>query len=354
MPLNPEKIAIVAPDHIGDFLFCTPAVRALRRGYPSARISLFLSGQNAPAARGNPDADEIIVVPELPHRAFIEWASSFRERHFDLVVCLPANVRKYFFSFLLGGKMRLGLYYARMLVGGLMAGMFLTRRRRVRTDPAETERKNLTVEHEVEQYLRLPASLGLSVEDKEIVFPLDDEERRFAGDFMQGAGLLPTDFILGVQYSDRWFSESSRKESFIAFINLLKKTRPSWKVLMMYTHPREEKEVRIILAESDKNGTFCAGALPLKKWAAILGRCSLLITMDGGSAAVAGALKVPAVVIYSPLYYRYLVQRWHPWGAPWRAVKNDDFSSQEEEESGSYTGKMFEAVVSAMKELAGE
>ncbi|MFH0802987.1 MAG: glycosyltransferase family 9 protein [bacterium] len=354
MPLNPEKIAIVAPDHIGDFLFCTPAVRALRRGYPSARISLFLSGQNAPAARGNPDVDEIIVVPELPHRAFIGWASSFKERNFDLVVCLPANVRKYFFSFLLGGKVRLGLYYARMLVGGLMAGMFLTRRLRVRTDPAETERRNLTVEHEVEQYLRLPASLGLSVEDKNIVFPLEDEERRFAGDFMKGAGLLPTDFILGIQYSNRWFSDSSRKKNFIAFINLLKKTRPSWKILLLYTHSREEEEVRYIMAECGKNGIICAGALHVKKWAAILGRCSLFMTIDGGSAAVAGALKVPVVVLYSPLYYRYLVQRWHPWGAPWRAVKNENFSSQEKEDAGSYAGKAVEAVISAMKELAGE
>jgi ADP-heptose:LPS heptosyltransferase len=353
MPLEPEKIAIVAPDHIGDFLFCTPAVRALRRGCSSARISLFISEMNAPAAEGNPDVDEIIVTPELPHRAFIRWASSFRDRHFDLIVCLPANVRKYFFSFLLGGRVRLGLYYARMLAGSLLARVFLTSRIRVDADPAETARKNLAVEHEVEQYLRLPASLGLSVDDKEIVFPLKDEERRIAGDFMRKAGMLPDDFILGIQYSDRWFSENSRKEGFICFIDRLKKVRPSWKIILLYAHSREEEEVRSILAECGKYGVFCAGALPLEKWAAVMARCNILLTMDGGASAVAGALGVPAIVLYPSLYYPYLVQRWHPWGAPWRAIKNEDFSSQENGEPGFCVERVVESVISAVNELAG-
>ncbi len=350
-PFPVEKIAVVAPDHIGDYLFSTPAVRALRRGYPGAGISLFLSPVNMPAALGNPDVDEMIEVPVIPGCSFIRWALSLRKRKFDLVVCLPANVRKYFLSFMIGGRIGIGLYYSRMLVGSLLSRLFLSRALRVDLDQDAAAKNNLKVEHELEQYLRIPEFMGLDAEDRNIVFRLGNEDESFAGDFLMKAGIGGDDFILGIQYSDRWFTPGTRRNSFVNLLGNLRRRRPSWKIILFYAAPCEEGEVRSLVEKEKESGICLAGALPLKKWASLLSRCGMLLAVDGGAPAVAGALGVPAVVLYPPACYEYLVQRWHPWGSAYRAMPNVDFSRMSRVEAEAEGAKLAERLVRALEEF---
>jgi len=48
---------------IGDVVFTTPIVAALRRAYPQARISYLVEPAAAPIVAGNPLLDEVIVAP---------------------------------------------------------------------------------------------------------------------------------------------------------------------------------------------------------------------------------------------------------------------------------------------------
>jgi heptosyltransferase-1 len=53
---------------IGDVVFTTPIVAALRRAYPQARISYLVEPAAAPIVAGNPLLDEVIVAPR--HRGY--------------------------------------------------------------------------------------------------------------------------------------------------------------------------------------------------------------------------------------------------------------------------------------------
>src|SRR5439155_13927209 len=53
---------LIRPDHAGDLLMATPAIRALRRAHSRARIEVLASPWGAPALAGNPDVDAVPMI----------------------------------------------------------------------------------------------------------------------------------------------------------------------------------------------------------------------------------------------------------------------------------------------------
>ena len=57
--VGPRSILLIRPDHLGDMLFLTPALHALRQALPAARITLLGGPWGVEAVRHNPDLDAI-------------------------------------------------------------------------------------------------------------------------------------------------------------------------------------------------------------------------------------------------------------------------------------------------------
>jgi len=64
-----ERLLLVRADHVGDVLMATPAIAALRRARPEARIDLLASPWGAPAAQGNPDLHQVLTLPATWYEA---------------------------------------------------------------------------------------------------------------------------------------------------------------------------------------------------------------------------------------------------------------------------------------------
>ena len=74
--MNPEQgweagsvrsIAVLRPNALGDFIFCLPALHALRQRYPAARLSYIGQAWHADFLRGRPGPiDEVLVMPPYP------------------------------------------------------------------------------------------------------------------------------------------------------------------------------------------------------------------------------------------------------------------------------------------------
>ena len=56
------NILLVRLRLIGDVVFTTPIVRALRRHYPDARLSYLVESPAAPVLRQNPHLTDLIVI----------------------------------------------------------------------------------------------------------------------------------------------------------------------------------------------------------------------------------------------------------------------------------------------------
>jgi len=68
-PVAPERILLLKLDHLGDFIMAVPALRAARRHFPDAHITLVVGAWNEGLARRVDVADEVIVFDAYPRNA---------------------------------------------------------------------------------------------------------------------------------------------------------------------------------------------------------------------------------------------------------------------------------------------
>lgn len=311
--MNPQKVLVIAPDHIGDFLLCTPAIRAVRKGLNNAEITVVLSSINKEAASGNPDIDDVIVFDKKK-----DAKEKFAGKKYDLTICLPANVEKYFLASASKSPRRVGYYYTNMWIGRILSLFLLTDRIACEDDPARITRNPEKVKHELEQYLEVAKYLGLPSEEKEMVLVLDEGYKEYAASFFNREGLQPGRTI-GVHFSGKWFYNSGRKKFFIQLLNVLKE-KFSGNSFLVAGSAREEAAISEII-KSAPAGTAKLTASSLKSWAACVSRCRLYITMDGGPVHVSAAMKVPSVVVFPDEYFPFMIQKWHPWNVPYKIIK---------------------------------
>lgn len=97
---SPRRIVVIRPDHLGDLLFVTPALSALRRRYPTAHIAALVGPWGAPVLVNNPDIDELLTCPFPgftrqpkdhplgPYTLLREEAARLASRRFDLALVL--------------------------------------------------------------------------------------------------------------------------------------------------------------------------------------------------------------------------------------------------------------------------
>ncbi len=100
------QILLVRLRLIGDVVFTTPAIRALRRHYPDARLTYLVEAQAAPVVRGNPHLDEVMVVRRSRGvtRIVDDWrlGRTLARRRFDLVIDFHGGPRGSWLTWLTG------------------------------------------------------------------------------------------------------------------------------------------------------------------------------------------------------------------------------------------------------------
>lgn len=83
-----DKILILASNSTGNNIFCTPAIRFLKKHLPQARIDVVaLNKLCAEVFDGNPSIDQVFVIDS--RRAFDKLAKAY-----DRVICLNVNAKK--------------------------------------------------------------------------------------------------------------------------------------------------------------------------------------------------------------------------------------------------------------------
>ena len=98
-----RKILIIKPSALGDIVHALPALTALRRSFPEAKISWLVRPEFASLIEGHPHLDETILFDRkflgkawFHPKAFCSLVSliiSLRKKRFDLVVDLQGLLR---------------------------------------------------------------------------------------------------------------------------------------------------------------------------------------------------------------------------------------------------------------------
>lgn len=112
MTEDPSKILIIQTAFIGDVLFTTPLIRAVKQRFPKSRLSVMVAPRGEFVLRNNPHIDELLILDKggKDHSlgSMIRRIRELRTRDFDLVISPHRSWRSAFLAWGSGARRKVG------------------------------------------------------------------------------------------------------------------------------------------------------------------------------------------------------------------------------------------------------
>jgi len=283
-----ENILLRAANWVGDAVMTTPAIRAIRKNFPAARITILAKPWVIPVFQQSPHLD--VVMPYEAggrHRGvsgLIRLVRDVKRRKFDLAILFQNAFEAALLAFAAGIPRRLG--YA---TDGRTALL---------TDRLYSYRK-LKKGHLVDYYLGILGDVGLDLDGRNLELFLSAEEKAHVQGLLAKLGVDSAEPLAGLNpgatfgTAKRWlperFAELSRRlYSERGYRSLL------------FGGPGEAQLGRQIAAAADGCAINLCGRTNLREAMALIDTCRLFITNDSGLMHVAAALDKPQLAIIGP------------------------------------------------------
>jgi heptosyltransferase-1 len=281
---DPKRILAVNLNYLGDALFTTPALSALRMRFPDAQIDVLAGERAAAMLADDPAISRLLLRP--PHRG-MERATALRRTlstgDYDTVVLFQSTLSNALLTFLQGVTQRVGFAQDG-------CGPFLT----------HPIKEREVGEHIVDAYIRLAESLtGVDVAAKAAAeglrITVSQSDATFAQDFLQTVqnGTYPVvGLVIGATRPQKRWSE----EYFARLADLLH-FRLGASVLLLGGPDEDKSAARI--------GEMCRaplhsaiGKTTEKQLAAISARLAAIVSGDSGPLHIATAVRTPVVALF--------------------------------------------------------
>ena len=303
------RILLVRLRQIGDVVFTTPAIHALRDRFPDAHLSYIVEPAAAPIVAGNPHLNQVIVAPRARGlRGLLDdlaLGRRLRADRYDLAIDFHGGPRASLLTWLSGAPERLGYD----VIG---RGWMYTRR--------IARPRALRPRHSVQNQWDLLAPLGVAPADRSafpVEMPADAGAAAEVARRLTGAGVAAGDRLIVVHVSAgnpfrRWPAAH-----FVDLIASLAAGDPSRRVIVTSGPSEGDAAGRVIAEAQTRLGgqrarqVLTCGEFSLAELRALLDRASIYIGGDSGPLHVAATTGVPIVGLYGPT----LPIR----SAPWRA-----------------------------------
>ena len=287
-----KNILIIKPSALGDIVLALPALSAIKKSYPRAKISWLIRPEYAELLRGHPDLDEIIFFDRrllgkswYSPNAFGELLGllrQLRKGRFDLVFDFQGLFRTGFLARVTGCGKRFGMQEAKEF-----AHLFYT-------DRIEQDSSCI---HLVDYYLRMTVAAGAQKGKPEFKLPEDVKAEEAIEKVLTEHKVNLDNYVVLVPGAARdekcwgvWnFSEIADA--------IAEKFGPS----IVATGSQGERKLVDILQElAHTNVVNLAGRTTVGELTALLKKASLVVSNDTGPGHIAAALGVPVVMIFGP------------------------------------------------------
>jgi len=282
---------------IGDVVFTTPAVAALRRRFPGAHLTYLVEPAAAPVVAGNPHLDEVIVTPRRTGIAGmvadIQLGWRLKSAHYDLAIDFHGGPRASLLTLMSGAPRRIGYN--------------VVARRWIYTDVVERPRE-LRRRHSVENQWDLLAALDVGSPTpaaNPVEMPVDRDAKATVDRRLAEAGVMPDEDLAVIHVSASSPFRRWPLPSFVETVAALA-SRAGRRVIVT-SGPSEREAVNGIISEargqlpvSDRDRVLDCGDFSLPELRALLERSALYIGGDSGPLHLAATTRVPIVAIFGP------------------------------------------------------
>lgn len=278
-----EKILIVQTAFLGDVILTTPLIKAVKKIYPHSFLSFLLIPETREVLANNPGLDEIIIYDKRDKEKGIPFLFSLvkkiKNKKFDKALIPHRSLRSASLCFLSKIPQRIGF--------DTSTGSFLFTRK-VRYQKSQ---------HEIERNLSLLNSTTLK-DSKDFLPELFPSQEDFSKVemFFRDQNLDVGEKLVGIAPGSVWATKRWLPERFAQVADLL----------------IEESQTRIVLLGSREDQDLCfrisdlmkrkpliaAGKMSFLQSAALISKCSVILSNDSAPVHMAVAMKIPVVEIY--------------------------------------------------------
>ncbi|MDQ3706958.1 MAG: glycosyltransferase family 9 protein [Chloroflexota bacterium] len=281
---EPKRILLMMLLPIGDTLFTTPSLNALRRRYPRAEITAVVYPTNKGILSNNPDIDRFLLWPTR-HRwpglaGVLKLFWGLRRARFDLAV--EFSNYNWWVSWLSGIPRRTEMNLPRFWWGLPWAGI--------------EWRKH----HAVEHYTGPVSRLGVTVDDLALrIFPSEQEKAK-ALSWLERYRVGPDELLVGIHPGGEglWGRKQWSVARFAEVADGLS-ARTGARIVIMGGKD-DAPAAAEIASRTTASIINAAGQTTLGETAALVRHCALFIGNDSSPLHIAAASGTPVVGIYGP------------------------------------------------------
>ncbi|MFH1622458.1 MAG: lipopolysaccharide heptosyltransferase II [Candidatus Omnitrophota bacterium] len=281
-----NRILIVEVNWLGDVLFSTPAIRALRKRYPNSYLSVLVHKRCKEVLLGNPNVTEIIVLDEEGmHKTLLgklKLINQLRNKRFDTVYLFHRSFTRTLICFLSGIKNRIGYY--------------TSQRRFLLTETILPLQETI---HRAAHYYylitkRMPSDTGELYCD----FFVSERDSSYMESLLNRENIDFNKKLVVMHPAGNWLPKRWPKEN---FAKLADELINKFNVNVVFSGGQLEKHnVLDILNLMNNKAINLAGKTTLKQLGALFKRANLVISADSGPLHISIALKRPTVAIFGP------------------------------------------------------
>lgn len=286
-----KRVVVRGTNWVGDSVMTVPALRALRRVLPDAKITLALR----PSAKGIFSEvdfiDDVLVYDRRNAFSVVSQVREWRRREFDLAVLFQNAFEAALIPFLAGVPLRLG--YA------------TESRQAMLTHPLPLPDWRSS-KHEVFYYLYLITALeqlltGTSTvceTDPDISLSISETRKAEAAEMLRSYGVSEEKSVVAIcpgsinSRAKRWPAER--------FAALADRLIDKQRQVVIIGSPDELDVTNEVTKGMRNRPVVLTGKTTLDQITAVLGLSDLVVTNDTGPAHIAAALGCPTIVIFGP------------------------------------------------------
>lgn len=286
-----KNILIIKPSSLGDIVLALPALTALRKSFPDARISWLIRPEFAPLLQNHPHLDEIIIF-DRKHlgkawfhpgatRSLLYLIKRLRRAEFDAVIDFQGLFRTASLAWLSNCKKRFGIAGAREF-----AHLFYTNKIKQTKDCI----------HLVDFYLKIIEAAGATELDVQFIIPEHPEAADAVKSLLESHNVSLDNYVVfipGSAHEDkRWPVER--------FAELAERISSQFELHVVATGDAGEAALVEKLKElANVTVTNIAGKTSLSELVVLLKNARLVVSNDTGPGHIAAALSTPLVLMFS-------------------------------------------------------
>ncbi len=282
-----ERVLIVEVNWLGDVLFSTPAIRAVRKKHPGAYIAVLVVPRCKALLLGNNYLDEVMVLDEQGrHKGLkgkLRLIAELAQRRFNTAYILRPSFTRTLCVFLAGVRKRIG---------------FVTRKKKsifLLTEKVAMPEGDF---HRADIYYYLVTRSKIPSGERYYDFFVSNDDRKFIDGFLIKHGLGSGSKLVVLHVGGNWNLKLWPEENFVQLIDELAQRYGARVVISgsFMDYPLAHS-----IADKCRNKPFIAcGLTTLKQLGVLFQRSDLVISADSGPLHIAMAMEAKTVSLFGP------------------------------------------------------